>query len=95
VLSEVTIEDIPEALQDRFTEEKRIEAIKKTEKSEAHLYIRLNVILEKEFYNNLGQSDLYDSSEIEFTKCVVAGGSASGAAPRSEKAVTGLRPYTM
>ena len=52
VLSEVTIEDIPEALQDRFTEEKRIEAIKKTEKSEAHLYIRLNVILEKEFYKN-------------------------------------------
>jgi len=68
VLSEVKKQDIPQALQDRLTEEKRIEVLKKKERNEAHLYIQLNIIMEKEFYDNLGNSDLYDSSKIEFTK---------------------------
>jgi ubiquitin carboxyl-terminal hydrolase 7 len=53
VLSEVKRTDIPQVLQDRLTEEKRIEVLKKKERNEAHLYIiQLNIILEKEFYYN-------------------------------------------
>jgi ubiquitin carboxyl-terminal hydrolase 7 len=68
VLSEVKRTDIPQVLQDRLTEEKRIEVLKKKERNEAHLYIQLNIILEKEFYDNLGNSDLYDTTKVEFTK---------------------------
>jgi ubiquitin carboxyl-terminal hydrolase 7 len=42
--------------------------LKKKERNEAHLYIQLNIILEKEFYDNLGNSDLYDTTKVEFTK---------------------------
>ena len=34
----------------------------------SNLYIQLNIILEKEFYDNIGNSDLYDSSKVEYTK---------------------------
>ena len=68
VLSEVKRTDIPQVLQDRLTEEKRIEVLKKKERNEAHLYIQLNIILEKEIYDNIGNSDLYDTTKVEFTK---------------------------
>lgn len=68
VLREVKRTDIPQVLQDRLTEEKKLELIRKKERTEAHLFMQLNIILEKEFYDNLGNSDLYDVSKIESTK---------------------------
>ena len=49
-------------------EEKQIEMMRKKERNEAHLYMQLNIILEKEFYDNLGNSDLYDPTKIVATK---------------------------
>ncbi len=68
VLTEVKRQDIPQVLQDKLQEEKRIEMIRKKERNEAHLYMQLNLILEKEFYENLGNSDLFDQSKVEATK---------------------------
>lgn len=60
VLSDVTKADIPQALQDRLGEEKRMEALRKKEKNEAHLFMQVNVVIESDFYDNLGYADLYD-----------------------------------
>ena len=68
VLSDVKRSYIPQLLQDRLVEEKRLELIRKKERNEAHLYMQINIILEKEFYDNQGNSDLYDPSKIEATK---------------------------
>jgi len=70
VLNEVKRGDIPQVLQDRLIEEKKLEMIRKKERTEAHLFMQLNIILEKEFYDNLGNSDLYDVTKIEATKYV-------------------------
>lgn len=67
-VAEVAKSDIPQVLQDRLAEEKKIETIRKKERNEAHLYLQLNIILEKEFYDHLGNSDLFDPSKIEATK---------------------------
>lgn len=68
VLKDVKRNDIPQVLQDRLIEEKKLELIRKKERTEAHLFMQLNIILEKEFYYNLGNSDLYDVSKVEATK---------------------------
>ena len=68
VLSDVKKNDIPQSLQDRLAEEKRLELLRKKERNEAHLYMQINIILEKEFYENMGNSDLFDSNKIEFSK---------------------------
>lgn len=70
VLNDVKRSDIPQVLQDRLIEEKKLELIRKKERTEAHLFMQLNIVLEKEFYYNLGNSDLYDVSKIEATKYV-------------------------
>jgi hypothetical protein len=57
-----------------FTFEKSEETIKESVlgaikmDNTSSLYIQLNIILEKEFYNNMGNSGLYDSSKVEYTK---------------------------
>ena len=63
VLSEIGKADIPQQLQERLGEEKRVEALRKKERNEAHLYMLLNIVLEREFYANLGLSDLYDQTK--------------------------------
>ena len=63
VLSEVLRSDIPERLQERLAEEKRVELAKKKERNEAHLYMQVNVLLEKEFFDNYGQADLFDPAK--------------------------------
>lgn len=70
VVTDVRREDIPERLQERLAEEKRIELAKKKERNEAHLYMQVNVLLETEFYNNYGQADLFDPMKVEATKLV-------------------------
>ena len=59
ILSPVSVEDIPETCQERLQEEKKIEAIRRKEKNEAHLYMTVRVILEDAFFGHQG-NDLYD-----------------------------------
>lgn len=68
VLNDVKRTDIPQVLQDRLVEEKKLEMIRKKERTEAHLFMQLNIICEQEFYDNLGNSDLYDVSKVEASK---------------------------
>lgn len=59
VLQEVTDADIPSELADRLAEEKRMEQVRRKERSEAHLYMSINVLLEDSFDGHQG-NDLYD-----------------------------------
>ncbi|XP_017767859.1 PREDICTED: ubiquitin carboxyl-terminal hydrolase 7 isoform X1 [Nicrophorus vespilloides] len=59
VLQEVTDIDIPTELADRLAEEKRMEQVRRKERSEAHLYMTLNILLEDSFDGHQG-NDLYD-----------------------------------
>jgi ubiquitin carboxyl-terminal hydrolase 7 len=68
VLNEVRRLDIPEKLQERLAEEKRVELAKKKERNEAHLYMQINILLESEFFENYGQADLFDPNKVEATK---------------------------
>ena len=67
VLSEVKRSDIPPVLQNRLSEEKKNEIQRKKDRNEAHLYVQVNIILEKEFYDHGGSADLYDPNKIEGT----------------------------
>jgi ubiquitin carboxyl-terminal hydrolase 7 len=54
ILATVEQEDIPEAIADRLQEEKKLEAVRRKEKNEAHLYMTVKVRPEElEFLNNL------------------------------------------
>ena len=59
ILSSVSQTDIPDTCQERLQEEKRIEAIRRKEKNEAHLYMSVKVILEDAFFGHQG-NDLFD-----------------------------------
>ena len=59
ILAPVGQEDIPEAIYDRLQEEKKLEAIRRKEKNEAHLYMTVKVILEDAFFGHQGH-DLFD-----------------------------------
>ncbi|XP_076047681.1 ubiquitin-specific protease 7 isoform X2 [Oratosquilla oratoria] len=65
VLQEVTEDDIPQELIDRLLEEKRIETIRRKERSEAHLYMCVQVVLEDAFSGHQG-NDLYDPDKVNF-----------------------------
>ncbi|XP_065066038.1 ubiquitin carboxyl-terminal hydrolase 7-like [Rhopilema esculentum] len=59
VLQEVRDEDIPEHLKRKFQEEKRLEAQRRKERSEAHLYMDVDVVTSDVFYSWNG-NDLFD-----------------------------------
>lgn len=59
VLQPVLESDIPSSLVDRLQEEKKQEAIRRKERSEAHLYMTIQVLLEDDF-NGWQGNDLYD-----------------------------------
>jgi ubiquitin carboxyl-terminal hydrolase 7 len=59
VLAAVGQQDIPDAIYERLQEEKRIEAIRRKEKNEAHLFMTVKVLLEDAFYGHQG-NDLFD-----------------------------------
>ncbi|XP_018373851.1 PREDICTED: ubiquitin carboxyl-terminal hydrolase 7 isoform X4 [Trachymyrmex cornetzi] len=59
VLQEVKEEDIPQELVERLQEEKRLEQIRRKERTEAYLYMTVNVLLEDSFDGHQG-NDLYD-----------------------------------
>ncbi|XP_014255041.1 ubiquitin carboxyl-terminal hydrolase 7 isoform X2 [Cimex lectularius] len=65
VLQEVTKDDIPQELEDRLTEEKRVEQIRRRERTEAYLYMNVQVVLEDSFDGHQG-NDLYDQERVNY-----------------------------
>ncbi|XP_064406140.1 ubiquitin carboxyl-terminal hydrolase 7-like [Halichondria panicea] len=64
VLQEVVEKDISESLKKRFAEEKLAEMQRRKERSEAHLYMSVDVYLEDDFQGHQG-SDLVDMEEVK------------------------------
>jgi len=63
VLQEVTEDDIPRELLERLKDEKNLELLKRKERSEAHLYMQVTVMLEDAFVGHQG-CDLYDPEKL-------------------------------
>lgn len=63
VLQEVKAEDIPDELNDRLNEEKRMENIKRIERNEANSVITINVILE-DYFEIHQTSDLFNVDRV-------------------------------
>merc|ERR1719505_104980 len=67
VLCDVKEETIPEHLERKFTEEKRLEAQRRKEKSEAHLYMDIEVLTENDFHMWSG-NDLFNMESFRSVK---------------------------
>ncbi|XP_053388715.1 ubiquitin carboxyl-terminal hydrolase 7-like [Mercenaria mercenaria] len=65
ILCPVTEDDIPTSLKDRLAEERRLEAQKRQERKEAHLYMNVQVVTEDYFYGHQG-TDLFDLEKANF-----------------------------
>ncbi|XP_052767469.1 ubiquitin carboxyl-terminal hydrolase 7-like isoform X2 [Mya arenaria] len=65
ILCSVTEDNIPTSLKDRLAEERRIEAQKRQERKEAHLYMNVQVVTEDYFYGHQG-TDLFDLEKANF-----------------------------
>ncbi|XP_014306604.1 ubiquitin carboxyl-terminal hydrolase 7-like, partial [Myotis lucifugus] len=66
VLQAVTDHDIPQQLVERLQEEKRIEAQKRKERQEAHLYMQVQIVAEDQFCGHQG-NDMYDEEKVKYT----------------------------
>ncbi|CAI9547745.1 unnamed protein product, partial [Staurois parvus] len=66
VLQPVTDHDIPQQLVERLQEEKRIEAQKRKERQEAHLYMQVQIVTEDQFCGHQG-NDMYDEEKVKYT----------------------------
>ncbi|XP_064603934.1 ubiquitin carboxyl-terminal hydrolase 7-like isoform X2 [Liolophura sinensis] len=66
VLHSVDECDIPESLKSRLAEERRLEAQKRKERADAHLYMSVQVLTEDNFYGHQG-NDLVDSEKTNFS----------------------------
>eukprot|EP00794_Sanderia_malayensis_P008888 gene8888-9838_t len=64
VLQDVRSDDIPEHLERKFQEEKRLEAQRRKERSEAHLYMDVDILTEDVFYSWNGH-DLFDEDKCK------------------------------
>ncbi|XP_077980640.1 ubiquitin carboxyl-terminal hydrolase 7-like [Glandiceps talaboti] len=64
ILHRVTDSDIPDQLRERLQEEKRLEAQRRKERNEAHLYMTVNVITEDQFCAHQG-NDLFDMDKVK------------------------------
>lgn len=65
VLADVSEDDIPESLKNRLLEEKNIEAQKRKERTEAHLYMQVQVLMEDAFDGHQG-NDLFDLEKMNY-----------------------------
>lgn len=65
VLCEVTEADIPQTLIERLAEERRLEAQKRKERTEAHLYMTIQVVSNDNFYGHQG-NDLFDPDRVNY-----------------------------
>lgn len=63
VLQEIKESDIPSELIDRLTEERRMEQVRRRERSEANSYITINVLLE-EYFEGHQTTDLFDLEKV-------------------------------
>lgn len=63
VLQEIKESDIPSELIDRLGEERRMEQVRRRERSEANTYITINVLLE-EYFEGHQTTDLFDSEKV-------------------------------
>jgi len=62
VLQDTTERDIPRELVARLSEERRLEALKRKERNEAHLYMTVQLVTEDNFQGHQG-FDLYDPEQ--------------------------------
>lgn len=63
VLQEIKETDIPSELIDRLAEERRMEQVRRRERSEANTYITINVLLE-EYFEGHQTTDLFDLEKV-------------------------------
>ncbi|XP_067426504.1 ubiquitin carboxyl-terminal hydrolase 7-like isoform X2 [Thunnus thynnus] len=66
VLQPMTDVDIPQQLVERLQEEKRVEAQKRKERQEAHLYMQVQMVTEDQFCGHQG-NDMYDEEKVKYT----------------------------
>ncbi|RXM28003.1 Ubiquitin carboxyl-terminal hydrolase 7, partial [Acipenser ruthenus] len=66
VLLPVNDVDIPQQLVERLQEEKRVEAQKRKERQEAHLYMQVQIVTEDQFCGHQG-NDMYDEEKVKYT----------------------------
>ena len=66
----VSEEDIPQYLHQRIEEEKQVEAQKRKERQEAHLYMRIDVYTDKQFEHNYGFDLVTDYVEQQLSLVV-------------------------
>ncbi|EDO34745.1 predicted protein [Nematostella vectensis] len=64
ILEEVTNNEIPDTLVSRLQEERRLEVQRRKERTEAHLYITVEVVTEDQFCGHHG-SDLFDFEKVK------------------------------
>ncbi|CAG2239267.1 UBP15 [Mytilus edulis] len=65
LLVSVSEKDIPDCLIERLAEERRLEAQKRKERTEAHLYMNIQVVTDDNFNGHQG-NDLFDGDKINF-----------------------------
>ncbi|ELT89456.1 hypothetical protein CAPTEDRAFT_149911 [Capitella teleta] len=65
VVDHVSECDIPDTLKERLQEEKKQEALRRKERTEAHLYMNIHVVLEDHFANHQG-NDLFDPEKAPY-----------------------------
>jgi len=63
ILCGVKEDDIPSELVERLQEEKKVEIVKRKEKTEAHLYMTVKILFEDFFQGHQG-NDLYDTDRL-------------------------------
>ena len=63
IICDVAEDDIPSELVERLQEEKKVEIVKRKEKSESHLYMTIRILFEDCFHGHQG-NDLYDSDRM-------------------------------
>lgn len=65
VLQEIKESDIPSELTERLTEERRMEQVRRRERSESNSYISIHVLLE-EYFEGHQTTDLFDLDKVQY-----------------------------
>jgi len=65
ILLPVSEKDIPESLVCRLSEERKMEALKRKERTEAHLYMGVHMLTEDNFCGHQG-NDLFDTEKVSY-----------------------------